>query len=167
MLLTLNRYQPDGDAIFGQLQAVNTPEAFEPMDTLENLQYAIPTGFYRLRLTHSPRFQELLPILDGVYGYARDPHNGAQRTGIRIHAGNTIQDTTGCILVGEKSPYLLSLNGEGEQRLLSSRRRLNELVTFLLNYKRLEPYEDIYLEITEPDPYLDADIPYPSELQEP
>lgn len=166
MLLTLIRYQPDGDAIFGHLQAVNTPEAFEPMDTLENLQYAIPTGFYRLRLTHSPRFQELLPILDGVYGYARDPHNGAQRTGIRIHAGNTIKDTTGCILVGERSPLLLPPQGESEQRLLSSRRRLNELVTFLLNYKGLQPHEDIYLEITEPDPYPDADIPYPLELQE-
>ena len=160
MLLTLIRYQPDGDAIFGHLQAVNTPEAFEPMDTLENLQYAIPTGFYRLRLTHSPRFQELLPILDGVYGYARDPHNGAQRTGIRIHAGNTIKDTTGCILVGERH------EAKGE-RLLSSRKALNELREYLLNYQKEYPHEDIYLEITEPDPYPDADIPYPLELQEP
>ena len=42
------------------------------MDTLEHTRYAIPTGFYRLRMTYSPRFKEILPILDGVIGY-REP----------------------------------------------------------------------------------------------
>lgn len=153
MLIKLIRNQSEGAAIFGRLFV----DGAYFCDTLEHTQYAIPAGFYRVRITFSPRFQELLPILDGVIG----------RTGIRIHAGNTIKDTTGCILVGERSPLLLPPQGESEQRLLSSRRRLNELVTFLLNYKGLQPHEDIYLEITEPDPYPDADIPYPLELQEP
>ena len=153
MLIKLIRNQSEGAAIFGRLFV----DGAYFCDTLEHTQYAIPAGLYRVRITFSPRFQELLPILDGVIG----------RTGIRIHAGNTIKDTTGCILVGERSPLLLPPQGESEQRLLSSRRRLNELVTFLLNYKGLQPHEDIYLEITEPDPYPDADIPYPLELQEP
>lgn len=175
MLLTLLRYQPDGDAIFGLLQAVSTPEAFEAMDTLEHMQYAIPAGFYRLRVTHSPRFQELLPILDGVYGYARDPHSGVLRTGIRIHAGNTIEDTTGCILVGEMSPPPPDMKNKRRKaksesqkacRLLSSRKHLNELVSYLLDYQKMNPKEEIFLEIRELDPYPEADEPCPLDEQQ-
>lgn len=53
-------------------------------------QSAIPAGRYRLAITHSARFGRKLPILVDVPGYA----------GIRIHPGNTHEDTAGCILVG-------------------------------------------------------------------
>ena len=117
------------------------------------------TGFYRLRLTHSPKFGEILPILDGVYGYARQPHNGTRRIGIRIHAGNTIEHTRGCILVGERR------EARGE-RLMSSRKRLSELREYLLNNQKSNPNEEIYIEITQPDPYPLADEPCPLELQQ-
>ena len=97
--------------------------------------YAIPTGFYRLRVTMSPRFKIYLPILDGVIG----------RSGIRIHAGNTIDHTEGCILVGEADlPNL---------RLLSSLKTLHRLCDVLLNYQNQNPYEEMYIEVSEPDPY--------------
>jgi hypothetical protein len=51
---------------------------------------AIPRGEYQLKLTHSPRFKKVLPLLLDV----------PQFTGIRIHAGNSHVDTDGCILVG-------------------------------------------------------------------
>jgi hypothetical protein len=51
---------------------------------------AIPAGTYKLRITHSARFNKPLPILLDVPNF----------TGIRIHAGNTCNDTSGCILVG-------------------------------------------------------------------
>lgn len=51
----------------------------------------IPAGSYRILLTMSPHFQALLPELIGV----------PQFEGIRIHAGNVIADTAGCILVGK------------------------------------------------------------------
>ena len=51
---------------------------------------AIPAGRYGLRLSMSNRFKRVLPELLEVPGF----------TGVRIHAGNTIEDTEGCLLVG-------------------------------------------------------------------
>jgi hypothetical protein len=125
-------------------------------DTLEHYQYAIPTGCYRLRITQSDKFGELLPILDGVYGFARPNTPMRQRIGIRIHAGNTIQHTTGCVLVGDADA--------SNQRLLSSRKALNQLREYLLNYQKQNPHEEIYIEITEPDAYPLYNVPYERQL---
>lgn len=51
---------------------------------------AIPTGEYYVNLTYSPKFKRILPVIQNVKGYE----------GIRIHSGNTANDTEGCILVG-------------------------------------------------------------------
>ena len=163
MLLRLIRNKPHHNAIFGRLyvdslmQGEHHQYAFAT-DTLEHYQYAIPTGCYRLRITQSDKFGELLPILDGVYGFARPHTPMRQRIGIRIHAGNTIQHTTGCVLVGDADTP--------NQRLLSSRKALNQLREYLLNYQKQNPHEEIYIDITEPDAYPLYDVPYEHELQE-
>jgi hypothetical protein len=125
-------------------------------DTLEHYQYAIPTGCYRLRITQSDKFGEILPLLDGVYGFARPHTPMRQRVGIRIHAGNTIQHTTGCVLVGDADTP--------NQRLLSSRKALNQLREYLLNYQKQHPHEEIYIEITAPDAYPLYDVPSQRQL---
>ena len=51
---------------------------------------AIPTGRYKVEVTYSPKFKRYLPILLNVKGFS----------GIRVHSGNSHEDTLGCLLVG-------------------------------------------------------------------
>ena len=85
MLIRLIRNQPKGSAITGRL--VITGRFF--CNTLERKGYEIPALCYPVRVTMSPRFKRLLPIVQNVPG----------RSGIRFHRGTKPQHSTGCILV--------------------------------------------------------------------
>lgn len=52
---------------------------------------AIPSGEYRMILSLSNRFKRIMPEVLNVKGFA----------GIRIHGGNTHENTEGCILVAK------------------------------------------------------------------
>lgn len=59
-------------------------------DTLENIDYLIKEGVYRLVETFSSKFKRKLYEITGVIGRSR----------LLIHAGNYFYDSKGCILVG-------------------------------------------------------------------
>lgn len=77
---------------------------------------AIPKGTYKVIITWSPRFKRQLPLLINVPGF----------DGIRIHPGNTHQDTEGCILVGTKV--------QGEM-ILESRKAFDKLYQKIVSGK--------------------------------
>jgi hypothetical protein len=52
---------------------------------------AIPTGTYSVIINYSPKFKKNMPLITGVRGF----------DGIRIHTGNTADDSLGCIIVGK------------------------------------------------------------------
>ena len=54
---------------------------------------AIPTGSYPVIMSYSPRFKKQMPLICGVKGFE----------GIRIHSGNSAEDTEGCILCGKNT----------------------------------------------------------------
>ena len=66
---------------------------------------AIPAGTYRVIIDQSVRFKCLMPHVLDVPGF----------DGIRIHAGNSPEDTTGCLLVGMAKGKI------GEGRIYRSR----------------------------------------------
>ena len=99
-------------------------------DTLEDAirdvkvygETAIPSGIYKVTITLSPRFRRWLPLLHDVPNFE----------GVRIHRGNTAEDTHGCILVGQNK-----VKGQV----------VNSAYTEIELMKRLKGEKDIEIEI--------------------
>ena len=78
----------------------------------------IPFGEYEVKVTYSPKFKRELPILLDVPYFE----------GIRIHRGNYIKDTLGCILVGDINK---------DNNLINSTKTENNLVSILKKEKEI------------------------------
>ena len=79
---------------------------------------AIPTGRYSVVLSYSNKFKKTLPLLKDVLGFG----------GIRIHSGNTAEDSLGCIIVGENK-----IKGG----VINSRQTMEKLMYRLRNEKNI------------------------------
>ena len=91
--VTIGSMVVDGDWQCWTLEDVVREQQGQPVSAWKiKGKTAIPAGRYRVDLTMSVRFKRVLPILLNVPGF----------DGIRIHAGNTADDTEGCILVGNE-----------------------------------------------------------------
>lgn len=89
---------------------------------------AIPKGRYKVILSYSPRFKQILPeIIDVPYF-----------KNIRIHAGNTEDDSSGCLIVGENKV---------KGKVINSKVTLQKLMNILT--PAWESKEPIYITIIE------------------
>jgi hypothetical protein len=84
---------------------------------------AIPTGTYKVIVNLSPSKQRVLPRLLDVPGF----------DGILIHRGNTADDSSGCVIVGENRVKGKVINSTGYEtklvELLTEAQNRNEIIT--------------------------------------
>ena len=103
---TIGKLYIDGEYFCDTLEDAVRPEKIKN-------ETAIPAGTYDVILNMSNRFKKILPLLLKVPNYE----------GVRIHSGNTKEDTSGCILVGENK-----VKGQ----VINSKQKMNELMKLLI-----------------------------------
>lgn len=91
--MELIRYKVKGDTVMGVLIDYNWNLGV--YYTIEKLGKMIPEGSHWMQLSYSPKFKKELPLIwsDKVH----------KNRGIRIHFGNSVKDTNGCILIGNSA----------------------------------------------------------------
>ncbi len=90
---------------------------------------AIPCGLYEVTLEDSPRFGPSTMTVNGVHGFDK----------IRIHAGNTHEDTHGCLLVGVRIGSEAAVVSQSRRTLAELKKRVAADIeagkTVLIEYK--------------------------------
>lgn len=87
-MITLRRVKKTSAVAMGTLTGSNIGTYF----TLENATNLLPDGVYRVEVNYSPKFRSLRP-------HIWNEHIVAAR-GFRIHEGNTVKNSNGCVLIG-------------------------------------------------------------------
>jgi Family of unknown function (DUF5675) len=85
-----NEFTLGGLEVDGQHFCFTVEDKVRPDGVKIHGMTAIPAGTYQVILTMSARFKKVLPLLVDVPNFS----------GVRIHSGNTAEDTEGCIIVG-------------------------------------------------------------------
>ena len=118
-MLTLIRDVKGDKAIFGKLYFNGGIVCY----TLENAAKAIPCGLYMVQNSKSPKFKRELPLIWNEKVPAK--------RGIRIHVGNTVASSSGCVLVGmgrDVKKYLITESALAETMVTMLCRHVTELV---------------------------------------
>ena len=115
-MLYVVRESIQGDAVCGRLML----DGAFICNTLESRGKLLPIGTYRVEVNQSPKFKRKLPLL-------YNSEIKASR-GFRIHAGNTIASSSGCVLVGTASGDKLKDSRDAESVVTYLCKREKQLV---------------------------------------
>lgn len=118
-LLTLIRDVKGDKAILGKLYLNGAIVCY----TLENAAKAIPCGLYNVQNSKSPKFKRELPLVWN--------EKVPSKRGIRIHVGNTVASSSGCVLVGmgrDVKKYFITESALAETMVSMLCRNVIELV---------------------------------------
>lgn len=133
MVLDLIRVGSSSRGTFGVLRFGTVPFVLtleRPWQDNEQNVSCIPPGRYKCQRTRSPKFGWTFALLDVP-----------NRTHVLFHSGNTLEDTQGCILVGEE------FSGTWDKPTLASSQR-----GFLEFLKLMDGVNVFELNIIEPPP---------------
>lgn len=142
MNLTLKRRPSGVSCTIGELFENEEHECFTLEDIVREVpgkpvsewkiggETAIPSGRYKITVTHSLHFNRDLPLLNGVPGFL----------GVRIHSGNTDADTEGCILVGRSL---------ADEAIMQSRLAFDQLFEKIRD--ALDASEEVWISIVNAD----------------
>lgn len=72
---------------------------------------------YLVKVTHSPRFSRLMPIIFTEPNQIEVKVKGVRFTGVRFHGGNTHADSAGCPLVAHNRLNDFTIQGTAEKDL--------------------------------------------------
>lgn len=132
MIVSLNRFIFSPSATLGEMFIDSSGQELIPFCYTLELPFtdgmkgsAVPDGDYEIYLRYSPRFEKFLPTLKGKI------LNEYKREHILIHAGNTVEDTEGCILLGNE------INIENEE-LKFSRYKVINFISLLRQEEALQ-----------------------------
>lgn len=120
--LTLTRDTPQGEHTYGIIEEMDGEPLCVTMEPGTNDRDfpRVPEGFYHL-IEHRTENYDSVALVGWHVSHMPTP--GVDRSAILIHAGNTDNDTRGCILVGVDRGEL-----NGEAAILSSRIALDVLL---------------------------------------
>lgn len=120
--MELIRYKVKGDTVMGVLVDYNWNLGV--YYTIERLDKMIPEGAHWMQLSYSPKFKKELPLIWS------DKVN--KNRGIRIHSGNTVKDTNGCILIGNFADLTLLTIGTTIPAVAQLVKAMDKSVTYSL-----------------------------------
>lgn len=115
---TIGKLYIDGeyfcDTIEDKVRDLNKNGVFDNGEVKVKGKTAIPYGQYEIAWAYSPRFKRYTPRLLNVNSF----------DGVLIHAGNTAQDTEGCIILGQNKV---------KGKVINSREFVNKLYPIIKN----------------------------------
>lgn len=123
IITTLRTYKKDHtDGIVyvnGDQFGYSLEDAGRPSGVKIAEETAIPEGAYKVLITHSPAFKRQMIVVFNIENDHSIERKGVKFTGIRVHGGNNIEHTAGCLMVAQHTDNKGKIWGSLEAELTS------------------------------------------------